>query len=53
MTENGESSGRKKPPIRRIVLAIALIALVIFLLIETLGTTAEVESSIGLMLTSV
>ncbi len=53
MTEDQESSSRKPFPIKRIALVIALIALVIFLLFETLGTTAEVENSMGRMLTSV
>jgi len=52
MTGDQESSDRKQFPIKRIVLVIALIALAVFLLIETLGTTAEVESSLGPMFTS-
>ena len=52
MTEDQERSSGIKLPIRRIVLVAVLIALAIFYLVETLGTTAELES-IGPMATLV
>lgn len=51
MTENQESSSRKKLPIGRIILIVVLIALVVFYLVETLGTTAG-PATVGLILTS-
>lgn len=48
-----ESPTRKQIPIKRVLLVLALIALAIFLLIETLSTTVEVESSLGPIFTSV